>query len=142
MTTTEFGELLRSTRESSRWPELPDFAEHAKVSMGGYRKYENGERIPSPQMLEQIIANNQVSLGVADRLRAMRDDLQINKMQLSMGQPPSALPATPADVDKLARRIHSEVLYVLKQAGIQPNQKTQRVLKKRISLILNAVLED
>jgi len=142
MVDQRFGDLLKATREASRWPEITDFAIQAQVSRGGYRKYESGERLPSVEMLEQIILNTQIPGKVADRLRELRDGERIDQVDLSLGQPPPPAQTVPTDAARLADRLHSEILYVLKQSGIRPDTRTKQVMKKRIAIILTATLED
>lgn len=141
MASHEFHGLLETVRKMSRWPELPDFAHQVEISLGGYKKYENGTRIPSPKMLERIIERGQVVPSHANKLRELRDDAKVSQVGMSLEARKIAGQSFNADPDKLTERLVSEAIYVLKQSGVKPTEKTQRVLKKRFAMILKAALE-
>ena len=143
MASHEFHELLESVRKASRWPELPDFANQVGASLGGYKKYENGTRIPSPEMLEKVIERGQVPEEHAVKLRELRDEAKAAQVGMSLGAGAKKMLSQQfnADPDKLTDRLVSEALYVLKQDGVKTTEKNRRVLKKRFAMILKAALE-
>jgi len=106
MASHEFHELLESVRKASRWPELPDFANQVGASLGGYKKYENGTRIPSPEMLEKVIERGQVPEEHAVKLRELRDEAKAAQVGMSLGAGAKKMLSQQfnADPDKLTDR--------------------------------------
>ena len=141
MAQTEFRELLAAARKASRWPEVPDFVNQVGISSGGYKKYENGSRIPSTEMLEQLIDRAHISDEAATKLRETRDAEKAAQMGLSLDAKKMVAQVFNADPEKLTERLVSEALYVLKQDGVKTTEKNKRVLKKRFSMILKNALE-
>jgi transcriptional regulator with XRE-family HTH domain len=138
MPSQEFNNLLREVRISSRWPEIPDFANRVGISFGGYRKYESGERLPSWEALNRIITNGLIEEATAAELR----NLWTQAKAYQAGLEGSVVEKKSVDADKLAAHIQSEVVYVLKQDGIHPLERTKKVLLNRIQLLLRSRLED
>ena len=132
----EFHLKLASWRQRSRWPEQEDFADQTGLSVGGYKKYESGERIPSLEALHQILTRTQADIKTATDLTASRNDAKAAQVGLKM---PFGLTPT-VDSGALSKRIRSEVIFVLKQAGIEVRDSTKGVMEKRISMILKSTL--
>ena len=138
MPSQEFHSLLQSLRRSSRWPESPDFASRVGISFGGYRKYESGERLPSQEALDRILSYALVDESVAAELRSSWVEAKARQAGIS----PSAQEKVSVDVAKLAEHLKNEVLYVLKQDGIHPQERTRLVLLNRILILLKSKLEE
>jgi transcriptional regulator with XRE-family HTH domain len=127
---------IAALREQSRWPDQEDFASQVGLSLGGYRKYETGERIPSLEVLRQIVERAGIDQGTADELLNLRNDAKAGQMGL-LG---SVSQTQAVDCESLAKRVRAETVYVLKQVGIDVKEPTRRVMEKRISMILKSVL--
>lgn len=127
---------LASLRMQSRWPDQEDFANQVGLSLGGYRKYETGERIPSLNVLQQIVAQANLDQKTAAELLNLRNDAKA----IQVGLAGSVSQTQVVDCEALAKRIRSEVVYVLKQAGVEVKEATKGVMEKRISMILRNVL--
>ena len=132
-----FQAALVKAREMSRYPTQESFALQAGLSVGGYIKYEQGYRIPSVRALGLMIFNCGIDDRTAEKLRSLRDDAR--SIQAGLG-PQCQTQAV--DCDALARRIRTETIFVLKQAGCWAGSKaTEGVMEKRIAMILKSVLE-
>jgi transcriptional regulator with XRE-family HTH domain len=126
---------LAKLRQASRWPDQEDFSCQVGLSLGGYRKYETGERIPSMAALQQIYQRAKVDPLLAEELLHLRNEAKA----LQAGLPTNS--QTPSvDSDALAKRIRSEVVFVLKQVGIEVKDNTKGVVEKRIAMILKSAL--
>lgn len=120
----------------SRWPDQEDFSRQVGLSLGGYRKYETGERIPSLEVLHQIIERAGIDQKVAAELLNLRNDARA----IQVGVVGSICQTQAVDCDALAKRIRSETVFVLKQAGVDVKEPTKGVMEKRIAMILKSVL--
>lgn len=127
---------LAAMRQQSRWPDQEDFASRVGLSMGGYRKYETGERIPSLEALQQIFEMANVDPRTADEVLKLRNDAKA--AQVGIKSPFGLTPAV--DSEALSKRIRSEIIFVLKQAGIEVRDTTKGVMEKRIAMILKSTL--
>lgn len=127
---------LAALRQQSRWPDQEDFANQVGLSLGGYRKYETGERIPSLEVMQQIFERANVYPKIAEEVLSLRNDAKA----LQVGLKPHFGQTSAIDSDALAKRIKSEVVFVLKQAGIDMKDGTKGVVEKRIAMILKSVL--
>ena len=127
---------LAGLRQTSRWPDQEEFAYQVGLSYGGYKKYESGERIPSAEVLEKICLTLKLNEADAEELWAQRDDAKAKQVGISrpFGQ------GTTVDVDELAKRVQKEVTYILKQAGLKVLPPTQKVMQKRVTIILKNAL--
>jgi len=132
----EFHLRLASFRSESRWPDQEDFADHVGLSLGGYRKYETGERIPSLEVLQQIFERTRTNPKTAAEILNLRNDAKAAQVGLKM---PFGLTSA-VDSNALAKRIRSEIIFVLKQAGIEVRDSTKGVMEKRITMILKSTL--
>jgi transcriptional regulator with XRE-family HTH domain len=127
---------LAALREQSRWSDQDGFAAQVGLSPGGYRKIETGQRIPSLAVLEQIIERASIDQKVAMELIDLWNDAKAK--QAGLVGPVCRTQAV--DYDALAKRVRSEVVFVLKQAGVDVKEQTKGVLEKRITMILKSVL--
>lgn len=127
---------LASMRQTSRWPDQEEFAYQVGLSYGGYKKYETGERIPSVEVLTQICEKLRPNEDDAEELWRLRDDAKAKQVGISR---PFGL-GSAVNVDELAGRIQKEATYILKQAGLKVPSPTQKVLAKRILIILKNAL--
>jgi transcriptional regulator with XRE-family HTH domain len=125
---------LANLRVRSRWPDQEEFAYQMGLSLGGYRKYETGERIPSQEVMQQIIGKTGISKLAAEALLSMRNEAKAAQVGVSLCQTQAV------DCEALAKRVRSEIVYVLKQAGIEVKEGTKGVVEKRIAMILRSVL--
>lgn len=137
MAVHEFHRTLRRLRQASQWPEIPSFAYRVGLSHGGYNKYEVGERLPSSEALDQIIRYGMFREDEVKKLRAEWVDAKAQQAGIEL---PSRTKKA-ADLDGLTSHLHSEVLYILKTAGIVLDEKTKRVLLARMTMLLKATLE-
>jgi transcriptional regulator with XRE-family HTH domain len=131
-------ELLRQVRQASHWPEIADFASRVGLSFGGYRKYESGERLPSQEALDVIIRHGLVDADMAHQLTEAWNQAKADQVGVvaRVGEKKSV------DHAKLADHIRNEVVYVLKQDGIYPQERTKQVLLNRILILLRSKLEE
>ena len=127
---------LVAIREQSRWPDQEDFSRQVGLSVGGYRKYETGTRIPSLEVLQRIIERVGVDQKDATDLLNLRNDAKATQI----GIVGSICQTHAADCEALAKRIRTETIYVLKQAGIDVKEPTRAVMEKRVAMILKSVL--
>jgi len=125
---------LAGLRVRSRWPDQEEFAYQVGLSEGGYRKYETGERIPSLAVLKLILEKTGVSKLAADTLIQLRNEAKAQQVGIPSCQTPAV------DCDALAKRIRTETVFVLKQAGIEVKEPVRAVMEKRIAMILKSVL--
>jgi len=128
---------LLNLRKLSQWPEMEDFANRVGLSLGGYRKYEIGERLPSSEALDHIIRYGMFPTDGAKKLRVEWADAKAKQagIELLTGM------RKEVDLDKLAVHLHNEMLYILKAARVVLDEKTKRVLLARMTLLLKATLE-
>ena len=128
---------LMTLRKLSQWPEMQDFANHVGLNSGSYHKYEDGQRLPSSEALEQIIKYGMFPEDGAKKLRAEWADAKAKQagIELLIGA------RKEVDLDKLSAHLHNEVLYILKSARIVPDEQTKRVLLSRMTMLLKATLE-
>jgi len=127
---------LTELRQRSRWPDQDDFADAAGLSYGGYKKYENGTRIPSADVLQTICLVLKLNEADAEELWSLRDDAKAKQVGISrpFGLGPSV------DSEALAKKIQNEVTYILKQDGLVVPTRLSSVLEKRIGMILKSAL--
>lgn len=136
MTDQEFHRKLTRLRKDSRWPDQDDFSFQVGSSYGGYRKYESGTRIPSPEVLTKICRVLGLSVEKTEEMFRLRDEAKARQVGISTPFDSE----TTVDPGGLSKRVQKEVSYVLKQAGIKVPATTQRVIEKRILLILKNAL--
>lgn len=129
-----FHTALAGLRARSRWPDQEEFAYQMGLSLGGYRKYETGERLPSLVVLQQILERTGVSQLAADALIQLRNEAKAQQVGIPSCQTQAV------DCDALAKRIRTELVFVLKQTGVDVNEATKGVLEKRVAMILKSVL--
>jgi len=127
---------LATLRQQSRWPDQEDFASRVGLSLGGYRKYETGERIPSLEALQQIFEKANIEPRLADEVLNLRNDAKAAQVGLK----PHFGQTSTVDSDALAKRIRGEIIFVLKQAGVAVPNASGGVIEKRVSMILKSVL--
>jgi transcriptional regulator with XRE-family HTH domain len=127
---------MTDLRLNSRWPRLDEFARQIALSRSSYEKYEAGERLPSLKTLHQIA----VSLGLSPKVEADLVNLRNDAKADQMGLTGSICQTKAIDCDALTKRIRSEVVFVLKQEGVEIKERACRVLENRITMILKSVL--
>jgi hypothetical protein len=131
-----FHKELVKLRERSRWADQESFANQTLLSCKGYVKCENGERLPSREVLDRILSRVGADQATATRLIDLWNDAKAKRLGLV-----GAASQTPTvDCDALAKRIRSETVFVLKQAGVHVKDPTKSVMEKRIAMILKSVL--
>lgn len=133
MAANDIHTALINLRARSRWPDMTDFVQQVGLSEGGYRKYENGQRIPSQEVLNQIIEKTGVSKLSAEALMSMRNEAKAQQVGIPCQ-------TQVVDCDALAKRIKTETVYVLVQSGVEVKENTKVVMEKRIAMILKSVL--
>lgn len=133
----EFHEKLAEIRKSSRWPDQEDFSRQVGLSLGGYKKYERGERLPDGNGLLWIC--RQARLDERSILELTKLWKKAKARQAGIDELPTSQPSA-VDSDAIARRIQNEVSYVLKQARIVVPDNTKRVMENRIAIILKSSL--
>jgi transcriptional regulator with XRE-family HTH domain len=131
-----FGLRLRELRKCSRWPTTDNFSYQVGLSPSGYKKYESGDRLPTPESLSKLTDQIRASPELRHELFTLRNSAKAGQMGLTS----SAFLAPRVDLEILAERIQSEVFYSLKQAGVGVEKHIQRVVKNRVALILKATL--
>jgi len=131
----QFRLYLQSLREQSRWPTVVDFARQIGHSPSGYKKYETGVRLPSKDAMSAILRYAGITGEPEQKLEDLWNRAKAEQAGVLIEKP------TVVDSEELANRVHAEVLYVLKQEGIRPNDKTSKVLAARIRMITKAVSE-
>lgn len=127
---------LAALRQQSRWPDQEDFSYQVGLSLGGYRKYETGERIPSLTVLQQIFDRAKVDPTLAAEVLNLRNDAKASQVGLKAHFSQTSA----VDSSALAKRICSEIAYVLKQSGVDVKPATKGVMEKRIAMILTSAL--
>lgn len=132
----EFHSELAKLRSTSRWPDQEEFSFQVGMSLGGYRKLETGERIPTTETLQKILEKVGVARPAAARLMGLRDDAKAS--QVGIKRPLGDLQAI--DSGGLAKRVASEVVFVLKQSGVVVEANVKGVMERRIVMILKSVL--
>lgn len=125
---------LAELRAASRWPDQEGFALQCGLSPGGYKKIETGERLPSRAVLLRICFNGGFSEAVERELMQLLNEAKAQQV----GIPTCRTQAV--DCDALAKRIRTELVFVLKQTGIDVNEATKGVLEKRVAMILKSSL--
>lgn len=131
-----FHTKLAGMRQNSKWPDQEEFAHQVGLSYGGYVKYENGTRIPSVEALKQICDKAGWSAVEVEVITELRDEAKAKQVGIDR---PFGLGPT-VDSDAVAKKIQNEVAYILKQDGVVVPNKTQKVIEKRIVLILKNTL--
>lgn len=131
----EFQDALKSARINSRWPEQEDFAFHTNVSLGGIKKYERGDRLPSVSMLKQISRLAKLSEEVEDNLLRLRNVAKALQAGVDL------LDKVEVDVEPLAKKLVNEAAFILRKHGHKIPSRTESVMKNRFLLILKATLE-
>lgn len=131
-----FHHMLTALREASRWPEQDCFSAELGLSLSGYKKYEKGTRIPSHDVLRRICQTLKLSEEDAEELWRLRDNAKLKQLGLTERPGRPTLPSP----DALAKKIESEVAFILKQAGITVPSRLGPVIHKRIGMILKSVL--
>jgi transcriptional regulator with XRE-family HTH domain len=128
----QFRLALRELRKRSLWPDVGAFADQVGLSLGGYKKYEEGHRLPSNEVLNQIFV----------RARFQEQErLEIYKLwNLAKGEQAGVtiVERPKIEADKLTARVVSEATYILKQRGFKLDEKTERILFNRIRMLLSA----
>jgi transcriptional regulator with XRE-family HTH domain len=132
----EFHLKLASLRMQSRWPDQEEYSSQVGLSLGGYRKYETGERIPSLEVLQQIFERTNLDPRTASTILNLRNDAKAAQVGLKM---PFGLTSA-VDSAALSKRIGAEVMFVLKQAGAEVKGSTRGVIEKRVAMILKSAL--
>ena len=135
MSELPFHKFLESVRSTSTWPTIADFARQVGLSHSGFKKYERGDRLPSKEALEKIIHRGMLGEPTAQMLYKLWNQTRAEQVGVVVEEPVGT------NSDTFAARVHSEVLYVLKQEGIQIKHKTTQVLAARIRMITSAVSE-
>jgi len=130
---SKFGEALRAARKKSSLPTIPVISRALGISVGGYTKYETGERVPPPNMLEDIITKAKVPPAASRELRELRLDAIERKIQADTG--------IERRVDKMLVQIETEVKVAMSGVGAKLPAKTMEALKRRIGVILRNHLE-
>lgn len=126
-----FCHRLVELRENSRWPTRGEFAQKIGMSLGGYQKCESGTRVMGRHLVRCLCEILKLDNKAARELIELRDSMKAE--QLGITQP------TIEDVpepEAVSGRIQKEISYVLKQAGIRVPAATEKVIEKRVTLIL------
>lgn len=132
---TEFAECLRYIRSRSPYPVKSDFSAASGMSRRMYLHYEDGERLPRPKSLEQMILQCRISTQDADKLRDVWNRSKAEQAGVKIN------PLAPdINVSELSERVVKEVEYELKRTNIRLTPRTRRVCKRRIAMILSDTL--
>jgi transcriptional regulator with XRE-family HTH domain len=126
------GVMLKRLRKQSLWPDVASFADQVGMSLGGYKKYEDGDRLPSYEKLQQIFNRARYREEERAELTRLWNQAKGDQVGVSIVERPKVGAA------KLTARIVSETVYILKQAGIKLDPKTERVIFSRVQMILSA----
>lgn len=133
----QFHELLRKAREASRYPAKEDFARAVRMSFGGYSKIERGDRMPSAEMLDQILSYGLFPKETCEHIaKAWRKEKAIR----------AGIPTPPGDIDvrKVLNRMERELQVILRQQASELSDVHGRIVKtfkKRAEIILRTALE-
>jgi hypothetical protein len=132
-----FNELLKKARETSLYPHHEDMAQALNLSGSGYRKMEDGSRLPSFQVVTDMMSHGFFPPKVSEELmEAWR-----RAKAVQAGIP---TPAGPVDVHKTVDQLGRELLVVLRRyapSAIQNHQQVAKTFKKRAEIILRTALE-
>ena len=115
---------------------MSDFARYAGVVPDQYRDYERGKRLPSKKTLEKLIAGGGLSDEDATVLREARNVDRAQQCGVDLS-PPGKLHI---DVPALAESIQKEIEFELKRRQVTLSSRTQRVVARRIEIILKNAL--
>jgi transcriptional regulator with XRE-family HTH domain len=111
----------------SRWPDQEDFARQVGLSLGGYRKYETGERIPSVEVLQRIVERTGVDQKVASELLSQRNDakaLQVGRIAAAEGIITGSIVETADSIEIFARLINTETTSILAAKDVFSQDKS------------------
>ena len=133
MSREELRQKLKAVRQKSLWPTTESFAFQVGLSPGGYRKLEEGTRLPSSETLTNIMERARFTPEERTELWRLWNQAKGDEVGVVVADP-----KPPIDRARMASRLLSEVVYVLRQEGINLNEKTERVLFNRIQMLLSA----
>jgi uncharacterized protein (UPF0254 family) len=136
MATLPFHRELVEIRRASRWPDQEEFAYQLGMSVGGYQKYETGGRLPSLSRLREILKLANPTESVATQILDKWNDVKAERVGVMV--PFSRTHGVDSSV--LAKRISTEVSFVLKQAGQDASSSVKSTIEKRVLMILKSVL--
>jgi transcriptional regulator with XRE-family HTH domain len=131
-----FGDELKRLRQSSRYPDMSDFARYAGVVPDQYRDYERGKRIPNKETLEKLIFGGGLSDEDATVLREARNVERARQCGVDLS-PPGSLHI---DVPALAESIQKEIEFELKRSQVTVSSRKWRVIARRIEILLKNAL--
>lgn len=128
--------MLADLRRSSRWPDQDDFSAELGLSLGGYKKWESGHRIPNPEVLRKICEKLKLSEEDAEELWRLRDDAKAKQMGISWPLDQR----NDIDTEVVAKRIENEMFFILRRAGIDVPARVTPIIRNRINIILKTAL--
>jgi transcriptional regulator with XRE-family HTH domain len=131
-----FHRKLAELRRASRWPDQDDFSAELGMSLGGYKKYESGQRVPKPETLQKICMTLKLSEEEAEELWRLRDDVKAKQVGISR----SFDQHSDVDPEALAKRIENEVFFILRRAGIDVPTRVSPIICNRVNMIIKNAL--
>ena len=131
----KFHEVLREARRQSRYKYSCDFAEHAGLVERTYNAYESGDRVPSLEILEQIISKTTVLPQMEAKLRTAHRLSLAEKHGVDL-----SIFENRVDVSDLSEKVIRELEYELRRYNITLTPQIKRVCVRRISMLLDSAL--
>lgn len=133
-----FHELLKQSRAASQYPNRHDFARALGRSKGTYFKWELGERLPTAEGLEELLATGFFPESTNRQLKeAWR------KVKAAHAGIPT--PAGDVDLPKVMNQMTAELRLLLRQHIPEELsggcERVVRTFKKRAEIILRTALE-